>query len=1001
MAEAVGLTLGIVALAGTFKDCINLFDYISASRSLGLDYELLDTKLDVEKTLLLQWATRVGLVAEHPDPRLDQPDVCRAVSRVLAGIQLLLSDSQTLQGRYGMHAEGTSHPTDSISTVSDAGLEKRTLSVRRMARFIDDFKGLSVRTTKLQEAVPLRRKIRWAIHDKDKCEALIDQLSYFVSKLNEIVPDSTGALGPMMREDLGKLHVKKLQMIIQACIGREDLMAASAEEIMDKKCTDRILQLFWYRVMDDRRTSLADPHSGTFKWALEPSNQHAENQWDDISDWLKHGSGIYWISGKAGSGKSTLMKYLYGHRKTSRGLQSWADTTPLTKASFFFFALGTHEQKSQDGLVRALLYQIFKAEPKLIPTLFPELWLEARTSEAVELNLPSRGEAKKAFDTIREGLEVDRKFCFFIDGLDEFSGNYLDAVSFIESLAANPKIKVMVSSRPMPVCVQAFSGHPKLQLQDLTNGDIISYVESTIGSHPYMKELALAESYADTEESSLATQIIEELVSKASGVFLWVILACRSLLEGFAAYDNIEELRKRVDELPPELEDLFQHMLNKIDPRYQAEAAKILRICYHNQLDGLKRLPSVGLAIVDELGMDPRRVAPPRKLSDAEKRAKCQFLEGRLRSRCCGLLEISRPCVETVEYDCFCNAAGLPDTHNWLIDSHVQFMHRTVFNFLSQPGVWDIKCLGVQDPDFDADSVLSWVFVELLGVCGQRRNNDNWKYLRHALVHALRADSLAPRAMVPVLSRLDRILQNMLRDKPASLPFTSELSDLLNEFRNHIPFGLLFAIETGMVNYVRYCTESVTSLQNRAHTLLYHALQSPYLACLKSWKLRPSAEMVRFLLSTGSDPNAEFSRRRGGPKMTPWKYWRLEIHSFHETNMLLEAAKITKELLQAGGHVDAGGGFDEGELVETIQTYFVDCRNSSEAEAEEIAELREKGLELLLMIEDRRSGSTAGERLPYRDAQGSSRDARAGAGSKRSCDANYDGFVKRLRLGKR
>ncbi|RYO80686.1 hypothetical protein DL766_000327 [Monosporascus sp. MC13-8B] len=805
MAEAVGLTLGIVSLAGTFKGCIDLFDYISASRSLGLDYELLDTKLDVEKALLLQWATRVGLLAEHPDARLDQPNVCRAISRVLAGIQLLLSDSQTLQGRYGMRAFGTSHAANSIATFSGASLTKHTLSDRRMGRFINDFKRLSVRAARLQEAVPVAHKIRWAIHDKEKFEGLIDQLSYFVSKLNDIVPDSTGALGPMMREDLGGLHDNRLRMIIQACIGREELMAASAEKVMDKRCTDRILQLFWYRVMDDRRTSLADAHSSTFKWALESPNQHTESQWDDISGWLKHGSGIYWISGKAGSGKSTLMKYLYGHRKT--------------------------------------------------------------------------------------------------------------------------------------------------------------YVESTIGSHPYMQQLALAESYADTEESSPAAQIIDELVSKASGVFLWVILACRSLIEGFAAYDNIEELRKRVDELPPELEDLFQHMLNKIDPRYQVEAAKILRICYQNQLDGIKLLPSVGLAIVDELGMDPRRVPPPRKLSDAEKRAKCQFLEGRLRSRCCGLLEISRPCAESVEYDCFCNADGLFDTHNWLIDSRIQFMHRTVFDFLSQPGVWDIKYLQVQDPDFDADSVLSWVFMELLALCGQRRNTDNWKYLKHALVHALRADSLAPRAIVPVLSRLDQILQNILRDRPASLPFASELSDPLYDFRNHFPFAL-FAAETGMVNYVRYCTESVISLQNRAYTLLYHALRSPYIACLKSWELGPSAEM---------------------------------IHSSRETNLLLEVAEITKELLQAGAHVDAGEDFTEGELVETIETYFVDCRNSPEAEAEEIAELREKGLELLRMIEDRQSGSTAGECLPCWDAQGTSRDARVSAGSKRPCDVDYDGFAKRPR----
>ncbi len=53
MAKAVGLFLGAVALVGSFIDYIDLVSNISASRSLGADYELLNIKLYIEKTLLL------------------------------------------------------------------------------------------------------------------------------------------------------------------------------------------------------------------------------------------------------------------------------------------------------------------------------------------------------------------------------------------------------------------------------------------------------------------------------------------------------------------------------------------------------------------------------------------------------------------------------------------------------------------------------------------------------------------------------------------------------------------------------------------------------------------------------------------------------------------------------------------------------------------------------------------------------------------------------------
>jgi hypothetical protein len=52
------------------------------------------------------------------------------------------------------------------------------------------------------------------------------------------------------------------------------------------------------------------------------------------------------------------------------------------------------------------------------------------------------------------------------------------------------------------------------------------------------------------------------------------VLACRSVLDGFAAYDSIKELSQRINELPPELEQLFQHMLRGVEPRYYQQTAK-------------------------------------------------------------------------------------------------------------------------------------------------------------------------------------------------------------------------------------------------------------------------------------------------------------------------------------------------------------------------------------------------------------------------------------------
>jgi ABC-type hemin transport system ATPase subunit len=50
---------------------------------------------------------------------------------------------------------------------------------------------------------------------------------------------------------------------------------------------------------------------------------------DALHSWLSAGTGIFHISGKLGSGKSTLMKYLCGHPSTKALLNEWAGKNPM------------------------------------------------------------------------------------------------------------------------------------------------------------------------------------------------------------------------------------------------------------------------------------------------------------------------------------------------------------------------------------------------------------------------------------------------------------------------------------------------------------------------------------------------------------------------------------------------------------------------------------------------------------------------------------------------
>lgn len=56
---------------------------------------------------------------------------------------------------------------------------------------------------------------------------------------------------------------------------------------------------------------------------------------------------MFMLTVSAGSGKSTLMKFIYSHPKTKEYLAYWAGESPLTIAGFFFSYLGAEIQKDK------------------------------------------------------------------------------------------------------------------------------------------------------------------------------------------------------------------------------------------------------------------------------------------------------------------------------------------------------------------------------------------------------------------------------------------------------------------------------------------------------------------------------------------------------------------------------------------------------------------------------------------------------------------------------
>lgn len=87
-----------------------------------------------------------------------------------------------------------------------------------------------------------------------------------------------------------------------------------------------ILKGLAFPEMRTRLDGIEEAHEKTFRWILDGGNidEDRRKSHELFNDWLLKGDGIFHVSGKLGSGKSTLMKFLCDDEATRTQLSTWA-----------------------------------------------------------------------------------------------------------------------------------------------------------------------------------------------------------------------------------------------------------------------------------------------------------------------------------------------------------------------------------------------------------------------------------------------------------------------------------------------------------------------------------------------------------------------------------------------------------------------------------------------------------------------------------------------------
>ncbi|KAH0536518.1 hypothetical protein FGG08_006614 [Glutinoglossum americanum] len=469
-----------------------------------------------------------------------------------------------------------------------------------------------------------------------------------------------------------------------------------------------VLRSLAFDTMHWRFDHVDEAHFKTFRWIFDESQAKSSDHPNRVSfvNWLADGTEIFHISGKLGSGKSTLMKFLCEHDRTTQLLNEWAGKEKtLIVARFFFWRAGEKDQRSLTGLLRSLLHDTLEQCPHLIPSVLPQTWqkimsLDWRAQRKLHL---SKKEIRDAFERLVRNRQLyqNRRFCFFIDGLDEYEEtcqeDYQDMVDLLFSWtkAAPADIKLCVSSREYDVFRNAFSDDRRLRLQELTSKDIRSFIQERL------KSFEIPEVNGVNKES-----LVKEIIDRADGIFLWVALVLKSLREGIQ-YDNRPSvLLQKIKDMPQGMEPLFQHLLDSIHPSDRKASYQMFAVVLKLKEFDCPEISLFRYSFLEDYERDANFAmdADFRTLDEgkAEIASRVKSAQGRLNGQYKGLLEIRSDDVKWRRHFC---------------PQSVTFTHRSVYDFVSRRDIQ--KIMTDHCKKFDILEAICQTFLAELKFSGQ------------------------------------------------------------------------------------------------------------------------------------------------------------------------------------------------------------------------------------------------------------------------------------------
>ena len=616
---------------------------------------------------------------------------------------------------------------------------------------------------------------------------------------------------------------------------------------------------------------------------LKAQNESMEWIWDDgeptwagynqkpspgFVKWIQSEGRIFWIYGKPGAGKSTLMKQLT-QSKQMFDLMPRAPK-PVITVSYFFYELGRHQERQSNSLLMAILSALLQTFHNTDPRAFSSVMgiLEPQLSRNPRDQKKPIWKDEELQEALRQTLivcQISASLLLFVDGIDECEGDHRGQLDFLRnwiesSTKSKLSIKACIASRDETEIRLRLSMHPSFPIHRFTKANISAYVTRRLEA-----AWKLMSVQPDYTTAIFDQGLIDALVDKAEGVFLWVDLVVTQLILSIEEDKTVEELRMQLDDMPDGLRKLYSRIVDKIPQRFLHDTTNFLRMYDHGvgssrdliikfnlftlwQFCAATEDPSTAISCKAhfENGFDEE--------STDSRQHLCAIMKRRIQRSCRGLIHVE-------------------DTND-LPKAEVTLLHRTVKEFIIRDDKFRLL-LARADQQLlrDPEISLMAMSLRLLKVDlayepewfdWERMEVERWEHdtswesdiVYLFLFAAATAARNTGSTYKPYIDELDRVLSSLHPDW-GDLYYESYELKTCTDWNTNM---LCLAVAHGMDVYLEEMFKSKRAkiLDRNRRPLMCYLFDDAHIF----WSFSP--KLLETLLNNGADPNEQFQ------EITPW-----------------------------------------------------------------------------------------------------------------------------------